>query len=249
MRFKRNTVAIFAALVTLSASVVATWTGASGAFDQDATSTDAGTGAGETLLLVVADVVDTPNAISSLGTLNERFGDLQGFYVDATDAYELMGVLLQTSPDLAIEPCPDVLDEIGSIVAFVPSDDDCPVGDVATILQPITMTLVGLDGITRLDPAVFCARSGDACGLERVQELLGEDQQLPPSASILATGFRTKRGAQEFLELARSAGVTDLVTLQVKKLGGADIGLGQEPAPDGSGPLNGPLADQEAYQR
>jgi hypothetical protein len=249
MRFKKNALALVAAMVALSASVAATWTGASGASEQDVVSSDAATGVGETLLLVVADVIETPNAIAHMETVNQRFGSLQGFYVDVTDAYEVTGVLLQTSPDLVTESCPDALDGAGSIVGLDPIDEDCPVGGLARILEPITTTLVGLDGISRLETALLCARSGDSCGLERVQQLLGDDLQLQPNASILATGFRTKRGAQEFLELARAAGVTDLATLQVKKLGGGDVGLGQEPAPDGSGPLSGPLADQAVYQR
>jgi hypothetical protein len=51
------------------------------------------------------------------------------------------------------------------------------------------------------------------------------------------------------MEFARSVGITGLVTVQAFKLGGGDVGLGQEPHPDGSGPLDGPLDDQESYQR
>lgn len=67
--------------------------------------------------------------------------------------------------------------------------------------------------------------------------------------TLVLTGFRTKRGAEEFLELARAAGLQGLTVLQARKLGGGDIGLGQEPHPDGSGPLLGPLPDQESFQR
>lgn len=70
-----------------------------------------------------------------------------------------------------------------------------------------------------------------------------------PGESILVSGFRTKKGAEEFIELSRALGVTELTTLQARKLGGGDIGLGQEPHPDGSGPLLGPLGDQEAFQQ
>lgn len=65
---------------------------------------------------------------------------------------------------------------------------------------------------------------------------------------LLVSGFRTKVGAQEFLELARAAGAENLVVVQANKLGGGDIGLGQEAHPDGSGPLLGPLPNQEEYQ-
>ncbi len=57
--------------------------------------------------------------------------------------------------------------------------------------------------------------------------------------------WRISSGA---VELARSAGATELVALRVIKLGGPYVGLGQEAHPDGSGPLLGPLPDPGAYQ-
>jgi hypothetical protein len=65
---------------------------------------------------------------------------------------------------------------------------------------------------------------------------------------LLLSAFRTKAGAAAFMELARSAGATELVALRVIKLGGPYVGLGQEAHPDGSGPLLGPLPDPGAYQ-
>ncbi len=104
------------------------------------------------------------------------------------------------------------------------------------------------------------AEIGCPDGLTTARELQAVDLQLVPTdaltsfalgpqQSLIVTGFRTKQGAEEFLELARAAGVTGLVTVQARKLGGGDIGLGQEPHPDGSGPLLAPLANQELYQR
>jgi hypothetical protein len=101
---------------------------------------------------------------------------------------------------------------------------ECPDGlTVARELQAIDLQFVPLDALTSF--------------------------ALIPQQSLIVTGFRTKQGAEEFLELARAAGVTGLVTVQARKVGGGDIGLGQEPHPDGSGPLLGPLANQELYQR
>lgn len=101
---------------------------------------------------------------------------------------------------------------------------DCPEG-LTTVreLQPIDLQLVPLDALTSFAFA--------------------------PQQALIVTGFRTKQGAEDFLELARAAGITALVTLQARKIGGGDIGLGQEPHPDGSGPLLGPLPNQELYQR
>lgn len=66
----------------------------------------------------------------------------------------------------------------------------------------------------------------------------GLEAALPsPGAWVLATAFRTKRGAAEFVELARAAGAPAFVTPRVQSLGGWFTGLGQEEAPDGMGPL------------
>ena len=54
---------------------------------------------------------------------------------------------------------------------------------------------------------------------------------------ILASAFRTSEGANAFLELARAVGAPATVTPRVVSLGGAFAGLGQEPDPNGQGPL------------
>ena len=58
---------------------------------------------------------------------------------------------------------------------------------------------------------------------------------------VLATAFRTEEGAVQFLELARAVDAPALLTPRLENLGFEYVGLGQEPAPDGSGPLVGPL--------
>ena len=110
-------------------------------------------------------------------------------------------------------------------------DVGCPGGiSTALELQPVQLRHVPLDAVPSIAPS------------------LGAFGFLP-GHSILVSGFRTKRGAEEFVDLARAVGLTDLTVVQARKLGGGDVGLGQEPHPDGSGPLLGPLADQDAYQR
>ena len=68
-------------------------------------------------------------------------------------------------------------------------------------------------------------------------------------ALLLLTAFRTKHGAEEFLDLGRTLGLNSLVTVSARKRGGGYVGLGQEPHPDGTGPLLGPLQNQTSYQR
>ena len=60
----------------------------------------------------------------------------------------------------------------------------------------------------------------------------------------LVSTFRTEEGAEEFVALARSFGspATVLAT-RVRSLGGVYAGLGQEAAPDGSGPLTVPVPE------
>jgi hypothetical protein len=58
---------------------------------------------------------------------------------------------------------------------------------------------------------------------------------------VLVSAFRTEAGALEFADLATSAGLPALITDRLYNRGDEYVGLGQEPAPDGSGPLRGPI--------
>lgn len=200
---------------------------------------DIRTGIGETVLLVVADVVDPASATSVAKKLNARFGEFQGFSVDRTEAYAVRAVLVQTTADLVRSSC------------GIPASLDCPEGTSAVdVFRPVELRYV-----PKVDIATFrypspCGRVGSPpCQRDRVLKVLGSALRFAPERSVIATGFRTKRGAAEFVELARMAGVTGLVTVQALKTGGGDIGLGQEPHPNGAGPLEIPLDDQEAFQR
>ncbi|HVL32301.1 MAG TPA: hypothetical protein VM600_01835, partial [Actinomycetota bacterium] len=66
---------------------------------------------------------------------------------------------------------------------------------------------------------------------------------LVPGRWLLVSAFRTTNGADEFEKLARASGIVNTRQVLVRYLGTRDIGLGQEPAPDGSGPLVTPLPD------
>jgi hypothetical protein len=58
---------------------------------------------------------------------------------------------------------------------------------------------------------------------------------------ILVSAFRTMRGAKEFSELAAATGFPDTMRMTTRYHGTTYIGLGQEPHPDGTGPLTRPL--------
>lgn len=63
-----------------------------------------------------------------------------------------------------------------------------------------------------------------------------------PGDFALVSVFRTEQGAQEFAALAGSLGhPATILPDRVRSLGGVYVGLGQEAAPDGSGPLLGPI--------
>ena len=78
-----------------------------------------------------------------------------------------------------------------------------------------------------------------------VAQFQGFRQQVgAPGDFALVSAFRTQEGAGSFLELAQSFGIPATVYPErVRSLGGVYAGLGQEAAPDGSGPLIGPIAD------
>ena len=76
-----------------------------------------------------------------------------------------------------------------------------------------------------------------------VAQFQGMREQLgAPGDVALVSAFRTEVGARAFVALAASFGIEAiLLDRPVRSLGGFYAGLGQESAPDGSGPLLGPL--------
>lgn len=66
-------------------------------------------------------------------------------------------------------------------------------------------------------------------------------EDMVPGRWLLVSAFRTRRGANEFVGLAARFGASGLTEVVARYTGTTYIGLGQEPHPDGSGPLIGPL--------
>jgi hypothetical protein len=63
-----------------------------------------------------------------------------------------------------------------------------------------------------------------------------------PGDHALVSVFRTEAGAEAFATFARSLGhPAQVLPTRVRSLGGLYAGLGQEAAPDGGGPLVGPV--------
>jgi hypothetical protein len=71
-----------------------------------------------------------------------------------------------------------------------------------------------------------------------VAQFQGFKEQVPATGDhALVSAFRTEEGAQEFVAFATALGYpAEVLEHRVRSLGGLYAGLGQEPAPDGSGP-------------
>jgi hypothetical protein len=80
----------------------------------------------------------------------------------------------------------------------------------------------------------YVAATDQFVGLE---EVLGE----AADEYVLVSAFRTGRGAREFLDLTTAVGASAFVTPRLQNRGFEYVGLGQEPDPDGIGPLTDPI--------
>lgn len=79
--------------------------------------------------------------------------------------------------------------------------------------------------------------------VDQIGNFAGLQSTVPQQGAwALVSAFRTRDGADQFAQMARQAGVANpIVTPRVVSLGGTYAGLGQEAAPDGSGPLTVPV--------
>jgi hypothetical protein len=113
------------------------------------------------------------------------------------------------------------------------------------------LLLVVLGGVygTRADAEAANAQMpfGDVAGYYVVPlaQFQGFREQVGnPGDFALVSVFRTDEGAGEFIDLAHGFGYpATLLDRRVRSLGGLYAGLGQEAAPDGSGPLLHPVPE------
>jgi hypothetical protein len=199
-------------------------------------------GNGEHLILVIGGTYAThEEAEKAAAALS--LGDMAGFYVDSTEAYDVVGVYQQVDPDIVLMKCEEVAKTAG----------ECEPGSIIESHQAITLQYQALTtgaGLA-LDPdEQRCDSIGHLpCTGQRLSALLADDGQFKKGTFILLSAFRTLSGAQEFAELARDRGAS-ISAVRAVKSGDTYIGLGQEANPDGeSGPLLGPLSDPDKYQQ
>lgn len=202
---------------------------------------DQALGIGETVVLVVGGRYAT-TADARAAAQRLAFGELQGFYVDAAANYDVLGYYEQTTPDRVAVDC-----ETGWRNYRL----ECRPGQREWTLHPaIQLTYHALG------PDLMPVRDAEGCGLvgappctvDRMLKLINETGKEFRDGQLLVSAFRTKVGASAFMDLARAAGAEEVIAFRVVKTGGGYVGLGQEPHPDGSGPLLGPLPDAAAYQ-
>lgn len=73
----------------------------------------------------------------------------------------------------------------------------------------------------------------------------GAFEGMKPGRWLLVSAFRTRAGAADFEEFARTAGAPALREVLTRYRGTQFIGLGQEAHPDGRGALHGPLPEDD----
>jgi hypothetical protein len=214
----------------------------------DTTSSDTlleSSGVGESLILVVAGRYGTQlDAEHAAGSL--QFGDLQGYYIESTNNLSpLTAYYVEAGPGSVAVTC-----TVEEARALHPGACEPDSAIDVRVLLPVRLL--------KYDPIylAFCSDQSVDCHddlrdaiAEGMFETVGSLVRLPPDQWVLVSAFRTKAGAEQFLDMNHAGGVEHLSTIQVRKLGGGYIGLGQEEHPDGSGPLLESLPDQEAFQQ
>lgn len=152
-------------------------------------------------------------------------GDMQGFYFDLASNYEVLGAYVQQTPDFSTE----------SGVSEV-----APVPVELEHVEPAALE-------SELAENAECGREDlRPCPNPALLAFVANGFRFEAGSTLALSGFRTKAGAEGFIEFARAVGVEGLFALRVRKTGGRYIGLGQEAHPDGSGPLLTPLPNIDA---
>jgi hypothetical protein len=211
------------------------------------------TGAGEpSLILVVAGEYES-EAAAETAEDGSVFQEAEGFYIDSGSNYDVLGAFVQSSPNTETIEC-------GSRRARelqIDCQNEPFLADQESFVldSPVRLRYVpaGRGGRRNLEER----RAVEACGGVDEQPcdsaLLGtvaQTWELQDDARYRVSAFRTRRGAEAFIEALKAVGFDTgtLTVLRVRKLDGPYVGLGQEAAPDGSGPLLRELPDQAERQ-
>jgi hypothetical protein len=222
-------------------------------------------GHGEPLVLVVGDIYQT-RAAAEAAVATSNSGELQGYYVAPTDDFRLMAAYADVRPETGQVPCTaagiaysqQTLPELAGIglenIELLCEQSE-NIGTVHQLLVSLKSHLlrvplsISSTGKASLEDPSACEASARCLGQARAA--LGPGGNLPSGQWMAVSAFRTRAGAEDFVTWVRDtgAGPPEMI-LQARRIGGdAQIGLGQEANPDGSGPASGPLPQQDALQQ
>lgn len=206
---------------------------------------DRAVGSNEVLILVIADSIDaTKEAAESASVVSDGLAGLQGFYVDNVENYEIQGIYELSSPlygELVCTP------KIGC-----GEGSDVHQGEKfrARLPQQLRRVPMNRNGEARLS-SLACGPGEEEvpCPSNLLMGVVA-NEDWPSDGWIKVSAFRTKSGAEQFVDLALATGVEreQLTVVQARKSGGGYIGLGQESDPRGGGPLLDSLPNQELHQ-
>lgn len=201
-------------------------------------------GTGESLVVVVGGAFNTP-VDAQAWVDDNQFGDMQGFYAVPAREFVVNGPYVNDNAEVVDAACDP------EVVMCDPATQP-----TVTLMQNFKLRYLGAGAFLDLQQTeigqvigVTCGAVGrPACISPIVQRVDPETEQfIDPYLAV--TAFRTKVGAEEFLQLPRALGdFGPLLVVRVTKVGVLDVGLGQERSPDDSGPLTHELGGQIVYQ-
>lgn len=224
-------------------------------------------GSGESLVLVVGGVYPTAAEASDAAALLQ-LGEFQGFYIAPTDDFAVKAAYADYRPETATIECSPsgmeaALSDLPELeqVSYETLEQQCDASAHADSQAHVSLALDA--ALERVDlghsdrntagdsqPA-RCAPASTCLG--QAPSILGKKQSLPAGQWMTVTAFRTTAGAEDFLTFLRGAGAPPaaMVIQAIRRHGSSDVGLGQEPSPDGTGALVAPLAPalQESLQK
>ena len=222
-------------------------------------------GQGESLVLVVGGVYATRGEAEAAVARSNQ-GELQGYYLASTNDFRVTAAYADVRPAREEVPCTasgaaNAVRDLPELSSMTPAQIEAKCQELQTAGQAATLTLVrdtrlvrvaverDAQGADRLTSPAACA-SGSRC-LGEAPATLANTGNLPADNWMAVSAFRTRVGAEQFVTWMRVAQSSPpAMLLQVLRQDGTtNIGLGQEAHPDGSGPVVGPLPQQEALQR
>jgi hypothetical protein len=208
-------------------------------------------GRGENLILVVQGTYSSAGAATL--HLAKSGGHTQSFYLASSDSFEVKGYYINDAPSLLEIDC-----SVGAPTEHVLCDSiiadeyrNSTELDASKMLVKQQVSLKYFLTSEELIAPELCRTELDSmCSSPAMDALINRGLTFD-EPWLLVTAFRTKQGAEEFIDFATATGMAEADELMIVRVHNVDsgfIGLGQEAHPDGSGPLLEPLPHQDKDQ-